>query len=130
MHLAKKMNLTEIERQAKEDVRKSKQQAWEKYLLPIKIQVTKAVTLLKSLGTDQMKSLTKLADNLLAIREPMRSDVMKALQLLLNLVKAICRKAELRDYYNQLHLMNKRLLYNHLYNEGPEICFESAGSKA
>lgn len=115
--LAEEFELTEIESQAKEHVRTGKQQAWDQYLLPIKIQVTEAATLLKSLGTEN-EEITKLADNLLAIREPMRRDVMHTLATAVELSEGNSRKAELRDYYNQLHLFNKRLYTSHLYNEG------------
>ena len=117
--LAGEEELEAIEEKAKEFTRESKQQAWEKYINPIKTQAAEANALISNLAHGNAE-ISKITDELAAIREPNRRDVMKAVGTAMELVHDNAIKAELGDYFKQL-LQNNRQLYNSmLYNEGPK----------
>jgi pyruvate/2-oxoglutarate/acetoin dehydrogenase E1 component/TPP-dependent pyruvate/acetoin dehydrogenase alpha subunit len=117
--LAEENELVEIENNAREVARKSKQAAWDQYILPIKTQVAEASTLLSSLAHGNAE-LEKIAQQLSEIREPMRRDIMRAVGTALQITNENSTKAELRDYFNQLMTANRQLYNSHLYNQGPK----------
>lgn len=113
----------EIERQAKREVKQSKEMAWQKYQQPIKIQVTKTIDLLNNLANnlpDQSVALKRITANLSSNREPLRRDVMKALHDAIDIAGNNDKIFWTKDYYNDLLSENKNLYNSHLYNEGPK----------
>jgi pyruvate/2-oxoglutarate/acetoin dehydrogenase E1 component len=113
--LAEENELDEIETQAKNHVRESKKNAWEKYINPIKEQVNATITLLSKSGTNNRIKI--ITDELAGNREPQRKDVMKALALAIEITP---QNSELTNFYSQLTLQNAQLFNSHLYNEGPK----------
>ncbi len=76
--LATEDELDDMEALAKEHVRQSRLSAWEKYLAPIKNQVTKSIDLINNMAAslpEKAATLTKLATGLSISREPLRRDV-------------------------------------------------------
>ena len=127
--LAEENELEQIEIEAKQFVRESKKNAWEKYINPIKEQVSKTVELLNSLSVENTE-IKKIADELSANREPQRRDVMKALATAIELTthnlptgqagsQLIAHNSQLTNYYSQLTTENAQLFNTYLYNEGP-----------
>jgi pyruvate/2-oxoglutarate/acetoin dehydrogenase E1 component/TPP-dependent pyruvate/acetoin dehydrogenase alpha subunit len=127
--LAEENELEQIEIEAKQFVRESKKNAWEKYINPIKEQVNKTVELLNSLSVENTE-IKKIADELSANREPQRRDVMKALATAIELTthnlptgqagsQLIAHNSQLTNYYSQLTTKNAQLFNTYLYNEGP-----------
>jgi len=127
--LAEENELEQIEIEAKQFVRESKKNAWEKYINPIKEQVNKTVELLNSLSVENTE-IKKIADELSANREPQRRDVMKALATAIELTthnlptgqagsQLIAHNSQLTNYYSQLTTENAQLFNTYLYNEGP-----------
>jgi pyruvate/2-oxoglutarate/acetoin dehydrogenase E1 component len=115
--------LTELEQHAKEFVRESRAKAWEKYLGPIRKQVSQAVDLINSLAKSlprQAAQLVKLSSDLVANHEPLRRDVLKTLNAALDLAGDHDAAYWTRDYYNDLLKENKNIYNTHLYNEGPK----------
>jgi pyruvate/2-oxoglutarate/acetoin dehydrogenase E1 component/TPP-dependent pyruvate/acetoin dehydrogenase alpha subunit len=115
--------LEEVERQAKRDVKDSKDLAWKQYLDPIKIQVNKTVDLLTNMAAvlpDRATALKRIYSQLTANREPLRRDVMKALHDAIDMAGADDAAFWCKDYYKDLLLENKKLYNSHLYNEGPK----------
>ena len=113
--------ITEIERQAKRDVKEHKTLAWQKYQEPIKVQVTKTAELINSLADnlpDQAINIKRLAANLTSNREPLRRDVMKALYDAIDIAGDTDKAFWTKDYYKDLLAENKALYNSHLYNEG------------
>ncbi len=118
--LASEEELSEIEKEAKEFARDSRARAWEKFINPIKGQVSIAVELLNKVvvSNAEVNSQVRLAAlELSHSREPMRRDVMKVLRQALQLAPDAY---EVRNYYQQLKAENKELFNSHLYNEGPK----------
>jgi len=120
-HLAEEEEISQLEVEAKENVRDGKNKAWEKFFAPIKLQVTRTVDLIQSLvGALPAKAemLQKISKELSVNREPLRRDVMKTLKDAIDIAGDNEAAYWTKDYYNDL-LNESRLLYNsNLYNEG------------
>jgi pyruvate/2-oxoglutarate/acetoin dehydrogenase E1 component/TPP-dependent pyruvate/acetoin dehydrogenase alpha subunit len=111
--LAEENELEQIEIQAKEQVRESRKNAWERYINPIKEQVKTTIELLKDIRNENPE-ITKIVEELSAAREPQRKDVMRALAT----VFEITGNQKIKDYYSQLLKLNSQLYNSQLYNEG------------
>ncbi len=118
--LADETDLDKIETEAKELVKRSRKNAWVKYITPIQQQVQDAVTLLEkvSLEDENNQALHKLADELKGIREPMRRDIMKAFSDGIIITKSDSSKRQLKEYYATLKNQCVKLYDSNLYNEG------------
>lgn len=120
--LADEDEIETIEREAKEFVRKAKQDAWEDFLSPIKQQVSKAVELINDVASklpDHSTELNRLAKEISSVREPLRRDVMRILNAAIDVAGNSDAAYWLKDYYTDLQKENKALFNTHLYNEGP-----------
>lgn len=125
--LAEEEELNEIAEKAKQHVRESKAAAWEKFIVPVKKQVARAVDLINTMATalpQHTASLQKMAVELSAGREPLRRDVLKSLHAALTLGGDADAVYRTRDYYNDLLAENKKLYNTHLYNEGPKSALQ------
>ncbi len=121
--LSDEEELSVTERWAKGHVKESKIQAWQKYLGPIKQQVTKTTELLNNLAEgipDLSVQLKKIAGKLSLNREPLRRDIMKALHDAIDLAGNNDKIFWTKDYYSDLLKESKQLYNSHLYNEGPK----------
>lgn len=114
--LASEEELGDIEAAAKEGVKTCRANAWNKYQLPIKQQVSEVAALINPL-LSEMPALQKIVTELTANREPNRRDVMQALHRTLQLVNDE-RAASIKFYHDQLKQENKKLYNSHLYYEG------------
>lgn len=113
--------LQEIEAKGKELARKSRNNAWEKYVTPIRQQVAKSNGLIIAMAgalPQHREALQKIASQLTVYREPNRKDVMMALHQTLLLARNAGEAHELTDYYTFLQKENKLLYNTHLYQEG------------
>jgi len=113
--LAKEEELVNIETDATLFVKESKQRAWAKYFEPVKLLVAETVEKLKVLQANP--AIKKLADDLAALREPMRRDVMKTLATVLDVDTTA---NEVREYYTKLKTTFASVYNSFLYNEGPK----------
>ncbi len=109
--------LTGIEEKARLFVKESKQNAWTKYIEPIKTLVAETVEILKALEANP--AVKKLSDELVAIREPMRRDVMKTLATVLDLASNDTAATAIQAYYEKLKSEFADLYNSYLYNDGP-----------
>ena len=118
--LADDNELRDIEVTAKKFVKQSRQNAWEKYITPIKSQVSEVISLLQSdLNNQENKDdFQKLIDELSANQEPLRRDVMKTLFMALNL--STSPSTAIKNYYDGLAKENSKIFNSNLYNEGPK----------
>jgi len=115
--------LNEIDYQAKEQVRDSKNKAWEKFLAPIKVHVSKSTELIRNMMVSDMEAYTnlqQLASELQSNIEPFRRDVLKALSLAIETAPLSPSVPAIREYYNTLLQDSKKMYNAHLYNEGPK----------
>lgn len=131
--LAEETELNTIMENAKEQVREAKAAAWNKFITPIKEQVTRAAELIQTMAKalpQQQPALQHIAAELSLIREPLRRDVMRSLHTVLELSGNADAAFWTRDYYKDLLEENKKLYNTHLYNEGPKSVLKVAEVKA
>ena len=131
--LAEEHELDEIAAKAKEYVRESRAAAWAKFITPVKKQVVKATDLVHSMANalpEHTAALHKIAIELSANREPLRRDVLKALNAALDIAGNADAAYWTRDYYNDLLGENNKLYDAHLYNEGPKSALKVDEVKA
>lgn len=131
--LATEAELDAIAEEAKQSVRENKAAAWEKFLAPIKEQVTRTCDLINAMAgslPQQSDALKKLSAELSTSREPLRRDILKTLHTALNLAGNADAAYWTKDYYNDLLAENKKLYNTHLYNEGPKSALKVAEVKA
>jgi len=121
--LAVEEELESLEEEAKKHVRECKDEAWHQFLVPIKKQVNKTVELIQGMAASipaQSNDLQKIAKDISSNKEPLRRDVIKALNSALNIAGNHDAAFWTRDYYKDLQEENKKLYNTFLYNEGPK----------
>jgi pyruvate/2-oxoglutarate/acetoin dehydrogenase E1 component/TPP-dependent pyruvate/acetoin dehydrogenase alpha subunit len=123
--LADENELNDIEDNAKRFVKQSRQNAWDKYINPIKQQVNETVTLLQKISSNKTE-IEKLIKDLSSLREPVRRDVMKTLAQAINMSFPADDIQDVKDYYEKLIRENKELFDSDLYNEGPKSALKVA----
>jgi pyruvate/2-oxoglutarate/acetoin dehydrogenase E1 component len=115
--------LAEVESEAKQFVRESRNMAWEKFQVPIRHQAAEVARLVKQAVINDMEvynHLQKLAKDLETNREPLRRDVLRTLSLAMEAAPQSPSFEELQGYYHLLLDENRKLYNSHLYNEGPK----------
>ncbi|MFN8289949.1 MAG: thiamine pyrophosphate-dependent enzyme [Chitinophagaceae bacterium] len=130
--LATEEEADELISKAKEEVKNSRIAAWEKFITPVKNQVSRAAELIRSVSKAvpaKSQALEKIAMELTAIREPLRRDVMKALHNALVVAGDAEAAFWTRDYYNDLKAENDKLYSSALYNEGARSALKVAEVK-
>ena len=130
--MASEEELTAIETEAKHAVRESKNNAWHHYLAPIKEQVTKVADLVKSMVVNDMEVYTYLQELVLKLQtspEHLRKDVLKTLALAMDAAPNSPNLIDLKNYYNELLAINKKLYNTFLYNEGAKSALKVEETK-
>ena len=119
--LAEASELDEIEQNAIQFVKESKQLAWEKYHQPLKELVNNACNHLEAVSTLNPE-ISLLIQELKANREPMRRDVLKALASALDVLNTTGsnKVVELTNFYHSLKSNSESIFDSYLYNEGPK----------
>lgn len=115
--LADEEELINIEAAAVQFVRESKQKAWAKYIEPVKTLVVETAEVLQALESNP--AVKKLSDELLALREPLRRDVMKTLATALDLAGNDIAAKAVRTFYTKLKAEYAGVYNSYLYNDGP-----------
>lgn len=116
--LADEEELSRIEQEAAQFVKESKQRAWNKYIEPVKALVSETVEKLSALQTNE--AVQNLANELAALREPMRRDVMKTLATALDIAGSEAGAGAVKDFYVKLKNSNSAVYNSYLYNQGPK----------
>ncbi len=122
--LAEEYELSEIEMNAKLFIKESKQNAWNKYLDPIKQQVANCSPLLNELAENledgKKVAIKEIAQNLANNKEPLRREIMKAAAACLDIAGNNAMAAPLAKFYQGLKDINAKLYNSFLYNDGPK----------
>ena len=116
--LADADELSRIEENAILHVKESKQKAWTKYIGPIKELVAKTAGILKSAESID-PAIKKLSADLVALREPMRRDILKTLATVIDIAAQNESATPVKEFYANLKKENAALYNSYLYNEGP-----------
>lgn len=96
-----------IENEAKDYVQQAKKNAWEKFLAPIQQQISETSNLCNQIifeGGPQASQIAAIVKNLQSIREPLRKDVMKAIDKVIRIAGQSPACAQLQNYYRGLKL--------------------------
>jgi pyruvate/2-oxoglutarate/acetoin dehydrogenase E1 component/TPP-dependent pyruvate/acetoin dehydrogenase alpha subunit len=113
--------LAKIEEAAKEEARTAKQRAWDGFINPIKEQITQATTLCNQVvfeGGANAQAIAGLVQQLNAIKEPIRKDVMQTVGRVLSLTSGNSTAVRnLRNFYTNLAAENRQKFSSHLYSE-------------
>lgn len=118
--LASEDELNLIEQNAKEHIKKSRQEAWTRYISTLNALVAKASGLLEELirnGVDINSEIAKVNRELLSNREPHRKDVLKALHASILAGGNSPQLQETIDFYESLKAESYALYSSHLYGE-------------
>ncbi len=117
--LADEEEIKSIEEEAVLLARESKQKAWAKYIDPIKELVVKSIDILRPVESINPE-IKKLADEVAAVREPMRRDVMKTLATVIDIAGHDEAIIPVTEFYSHLKKENANLYNSYLYNDGPK----------
>jgi len=131
--LASEDELTDIEVKAKEIVRNARKSAWEKFNLPIKQQVDRAVSLIDGLierNQGNTESLAVIRKELANNREPSRRDVLHFMHEAIEAAGKTDESSEIREYYKLLKKEGHDTYSSHLYSESSKSPMRIHGSHA
>ncbi len=113
--------LIEIEENVKDAVKRSRDNAWQQYIAPIKVQAQEAAEAIRATVVNDIEAynkLQKLAKDLDNIREPLRRDIMRTLSLAVDASRQSPFSQQLKQHYKALKALNKSQYNSNLYNEG------------
>ena len=110
-----------LEEEARQEARTAKQMAWENFLTPIKEQIVQTTQLCNNVlheAGDNAAAIGAIIEDLNAIKEPRRKDVMQAVFKVLRLCPHGGEGVKgLRDFYDYIKADNKDKYSSHLYSE-------------
>ena len=119
--IASDEEITAIEDESKAEARAARQQAWEDFLAPVKEQIQQASTLCSQVvyeAGEHAERIAQIVQELNAIREPIRKDVMQVVGKVLSLCPANGDATKtLRNYYDYIQNDNKEKYSSHLHSE-------------
>ena len=119
--IASDEEITAIEDESKAEARAARQQAWEDFLAPVKEQIQQASNLCSQVvyeAGEHAERIAQIVQELNAIREPIRKDVMQVVGKVLSLCPANGDATKtLRNYYDYIQNDNKEKYSSHLHSE-------------
>lgn len=123
--LADTAELDRIDNEAKTYVRQAKVEAWKKYQEPILEQKQRVIKIMEPLEqmADVPKLLSEAYKELIAIREPMRRDVMKVLGVAMDFAHSEMAD-DARALHSELLGASRELFNSHLYRKGKGSALE------
>jgi pyruvate/2-oxoglutarate/acetoin dehydrogenase E1 component/TPP-dependent pyruvate/acetoin dehydrogenase alpha subunit len=118
--IANEEELTAIEGEARDEARAAKNRAWEGFINPIKEQVQKVASLAQQVvyeGGETAQAIATLSQQLSAIKEPIRKDIMQTLQKVIALGgSGSTALRAVGNYYASLVEENKEKFNSHLHS--------------
>ncbi|MES2394773.1 MAG: thiamine pyrophosphate-dependent enzyme [Bacteroidota bacterium] len=119
--LSTEIVLNEIQENAKKVVREAKAAAWEAYLNPIKNELKEVSDFLDVIATQSSNAsfIIKIKNDLNAIKEPIRKDMIVAAKQVLRLIRNenTVSKTQLIDWLNESKLANHDRYSSYLHSE-------------
>lgn len=113
--------LNTLEGEAKDEARAAKQRAWDGFLQPIRSQIEKTAAVCNAVvneGGTNAQTIAQYVQQLNAIKEPIRKDVMQTLRRVLSLCEGnSAAVTALRSYYEELNADNRSKFSSHLHSE-------------
>ncbi|MEO8824127.1 MAG: thiamine pyrophosphate-dependent enzyme [Ginsengibacter sp.] len=120
--LADENELNEIEINAKHIVKSSRQNAWIKYITPIKEEVAETIQVLEKYcsSAERKPEIQKYIKDLSSLREPLRRDVIRTLASVIDMASPGEAIDEVKAFYQKLEQKNSEIFHTFLYNDGPK----------
>lgn len=119
--IATEEEVNRIEEDAKQQARDAKQRAWDNFVNPIKQQIQQATTVCNQLvfeGGEHSQTIAQMVQQLNAIKEPIRKDVMQTLRKVSALATGNGDAARsVRNFYENLMQDNRDKFSSHLHSE-------------
>lgn len=119
--LSTEIVLNEIQENAKKVVREAKAAAWEAYLNPIKNELKEVSAFIDIIATQSSNAsfIIKIKNDLNAIKEPIRKDMITAAKQVLRLIRNenTVSKTKLIDWLNESKLANHDRYSSYLHSE-------------
>ena len=119
--IATEEDVVTLEEESKQEAREAKQRAWENFLAPIKEQIKQATQLCNQVvyeAGEQGTAISTIVQELNALKEPIRKDVMQGVSKVLRLCKHGGDAAHaLQNFYNYIQSDNNERYSSHLYSE-------------
>ncbi|WP_308993777.1 thiamine pyrophosphate-dependent enzyme [Mariniflexile litorale] len=113
--------LIEIERAIKREVREARKNAWNTFLKPVLKEQSELISILKQVASNSINGvfIEKIKDNLVAIDEPTRKDILsQARKTLVHIVKeSFLEKEQLINWINKTFENIQPIFSSHLYSE-------------
>jgi pyruvate/2-oxoglutarate/acetoin dehydrogenase E1 component/TPP-dependent pyruvate/acetoin dehydrogenase alpha subunit len=131
--LASEEEIEKIESNAKAFVKKSRHDAWEKYITPIRELVKKSIALIDALSAnspDFKGNIAAVRKQLVTNREPSRKEILKAIHHVLLHAGESEQVEELKTFYDSLKQEGYHTYGSHLYHEGPRSPLKVIATKA
>lgn len=118
--IATNETLVGIERDLKREVRDARKKAWISFLKPIQNEQKELVTLLIKVASSSPNGIfiSKIKDNLTAISEPTRKDILSSARKALRYIigENSLEKKELANWINNFFVVNQPRFSSHLYS--------------
>jgi pyruvate/2-oxoglutarate/acetoin dehydrogenase E1 component/TPP-dependent pyruvate/acetoin dehydrogenase alpha subunit len=119
--IAAEDEILSIEEEAKNEAREAKQKAWAEFLEPIKEQIAQATRLCNQTvyeAGENAPAIAAIVQELNAIKEPIRKDVMQTVRKVLGLCSGNGEAVRtLRNFYDYIKTDNKEKFSSHLHSE-------------
>lgn len=113
--------VNDIEEQAKQEARDAKQRAWNAFIAPIREQIQQATTMCNQVvyeGGEHASEIAQLVQELNALKEPIRKDVMQTVRRILGMTNGESDAVRaLRNFYDYLMQDNRDKFSSHLHSE-------------
>ncbi|MGV3764650.1 MAG: alpha-ketoacid dehydrogenase subunit alpha/beta [Chitinophagaceae bacterium] len=121
--LASSEELDQLERDARDHVRESKNRAWEKYSTPLKAMVQRSIAVMEELVTAELDTkgyIAKAIQELRTNREPVRRDVLSGLHTAIRCAGKEAQNYPIVSWYEELKQREYTQYNSHLYDESPK----------
>jgi pyruvate/2-oxoglutarate/acetoin dehydrogenase E1 component/TPP-dependent pyruvate/acetoin dehydrogenase alpha subunit len=132
--IANEEELTLIEQEAKDEARAAKQRAWDGFINPIREQVQEAAAKCQQViyeGGENAQQVATLVQQLTAIKEPIRKDVLQTLKRVLSLCDGNSEAVRgLRNYCALLAEDAKQKFNSHLHSQSAKSAMKVPEVKA
>jgi pyruvate/2-oxoglutarate/acetoin dehydrogenase E1 component/TPP-dependent pyruvate/acetoin dehydrogenase alpha subunit len=113
--------LNVLDKNAKKEVREGKKAAWNSFISPMLKDCNELISLLQNVAekTSNKAFIIKLVNDLIAIEEPIRKDILSAARKTLRYITfdASTEKEELKNWINSYIKINQPKYSSHLYSE-------------
>ncbi|MBS1627428.1 MAG: transketolase [Bacteroidetes bacterium] len=120
-NIATNEELNDVETEAKNFTRTSKQRAWEKFIAPLNRHAATTINLISNAMVHDMETynnMQQLATQLKNNAEPLRRDIMHTLAVAMETAPTSPSTPSIKEFYNSLLTESKNLYNTYLYNQG------------